>query len=252
MASLRVESLSVSLGETGRRLLDQVSFALPAGQRRALIGRSGSGKSLLASSLTGLLRPPLTVCGGKILLDGADLLGASGAGFREHRGLSVFHLLQNSGSALSPCLRIRRQVRRAAEIRDPRTAGERAVEALGTVGLAAHAERYPFELSGGMRQRVLLAMALAMEPSVLIADEVTTGLDPVTQSEILDCLDHALRASGASLLLVTHDLRAAARLCPRAILLDRGRVVAESDWSHIEENGPEVTSLIDASRRLER
>jgi peptide/nickel transport system ATP-binding protein len=252
MANLHVESLSVSLAPSLPPLLHDISFSLPSGERRALIGRSGAGKSLLASAITGLLRSPLAVTQGKVSLDGLNLLDTAGAGFRPHRGQTIFHLLQNPGSALSPCLRVRAQVLRAAGLHDLRSAAERADEALRTVGLSPYAHRYPFELSGGMRQRVLMAMALVLNPSIWIADEPTTGLDPITRSEILDCLDLSLQTTCASLLFISHDLRAAARLCPQAIVLDRGRIVAQTPWDRLCDCGPEALAILDATRRLER
>jgi peptide/nickel transport system ATP-binding protein len=252
MSDLQVESLSVRVGKTGNSLLENISLSLGPGERRALIGRSGSGKSLLASSLTGLLRPPLLVSGGRILLDGVDLLESSRASFKKHRGRTIFHLLQNPGSALSPCVPIHNQIIRAAALRDRLAAPESAERALRIVGLWADARRYPFELSGGMRQRVVIAMALVLDPSVWIADEPTTGLDPIAQDEILDYLDRALKATRASLLFITHDLRAAARICPAAIVLNRGRVVGQLEWSNLSEAGSEAAAIIQATRRLER
>jgi len=249
MSRLTIEGLTVCAGSNGPALLHDVSCALEAGQRRALVGRSGAGKSLIATSLMRLLRPPLGVVGGKAVLDGVDLLSLDERSMRAQRGPGLFLLFQGSGSALNPCLTLRTAVGRAAERRWKEAANERAEEALAEVGLADAMHRYPFELSGGMRQRALVAMALTLEPRLLIADEVTTGLDPVTQRETLASIDLLLEKTKASLLFITHDLRAAGALCPDAIVLDGGRVVAEGAWEALRDNAA-AQELFKAARSL--
>ncbi|MBK9169022.1 MAG: ABC transporter ATP-binding protein [Bryobacterales bacterium] len=250
MGRLIVEGLSVTVGPGGPRLLDNVSFQVADGQRRALVGRSGSGKSLIAASVMRLLRPPVVASAGRVLLDGTDLLLLDREAVRGQRGQGVFLLFQSPGSALNPCVTVEVQVRRAAARRDAATANERADEALATVGLREAARHYPFELSGGMRQRVLIAMALVLEPRVLIADEPTTGLDPLTQAEVLAGIDAFLRRTGASLLFITHDLRAAGVLCQGAVVLDQGKVVAEGSWDALRGSGTAADALVDAARRV--
>lgn len=235
MARLAVEDLTVRAAAAGPALLHGVSFSIEAGGRRALVGSSGAGKSLVATTLIRLLRPPLVVTGGSAVLDGVDLLRLDEQAMRAQRGAGVFLLFQSSGSALNPCLTLRTAVRRAAARRTPQDAAERADAALEEVGLADAAQRYPFELSGGMRQRAMVAMALTLEPRLLIADEPTTGLDPLTQREALASIDLLLAKTGASLLFITHDLRAAGALCQDAVVLDRGRVVAEGSWEALQQ-----------------
>jgi peptide/nickel transport system ATP-binding protein len=238
MALLEVESLSIRAGQSGHRPVRNVSFNLEAGERLAIIGRSGAGKSVLATAIAGLLRPPLQVESGEVRMKGKLLVG---------KNASVFYLFQNPGAALSPCIRIVDQVKRT--VASGVNALDVAEEALATVGLRNAARQYPFQLSGGMRQRVLIAMALVIRPMVLIADEPTTGQDPVTQAEILDCLDRSLLATGAALLFITHDVRAAARMCPRALVMDRGQMGACSTWGSLGDShaGEE---LFQAIRRL--
>jgi len=236
MSGLKVERLTVRAGSHGPKLLHDVSFQLESGRRRALVGRSGAGKSLIATALTRLLRPPLRIIGGKAFLDDVDLLSLDEESMRAQRGPGVFMLFQSPGSALNPCSTLRTTIRRAAERRRQDGAQERADEALAEVGLADARNRYPFELSGGMRQRALAAMALTLEPRLLIADETTTGLDPLTQRETLASLELLLEKTGASLLFITHDLRAAGSLCENAIALDGGRVVAEGSWDSLRDH----------------
>ncbi len=238
MALLRVDSLTVRVGTGGALAVRDVSFAMEAGERLAVVGRSGAGKSVLGTGVAGLLRAPLRVESGTVTLNGQPVVRRS-----------VFYLFQNPGAALSPCVPIVDQVRRAAGGRGE--ARQVAMEALATVGLEGAAQRYPFQLSGGMRQRVLMAMALAMRPLLLIADEPTTGQDPVTQSEILECLDRSLLGTGAALLFITHDVRAAARMCPRAMVMDRGEVAACSTWAGLKGSAAGA-ELVQAIRSLGR
>lgn len=245
MALVVVDSLTVQAGEGRAAAVREVSFALEAGERMAIVGRSGAGKTVVAMAVAGLLRPPLGVTGGRIIWNGRDPGGSTPATRRE-----VFYLFQNPGTALSPCVAVQAQVERAVGTRDRGERKRRAREALATVGLEGVASQYPFQLSGGMRQRVLMAMALAMRPLLVIADEPTTGQDPVTQSEILECLDGSLQATGAALLFITHDVRAAARTCPRALVLDGGKVVACSTWEGLGAGSAAGAELVQAVRRL--
>lgn len=251
MANLIVKGLSVRAGPAGTQLLRDVSFSLAAGERRALVGRSGAGKSLVATSLIRLLRPPLVVTGGRAILDGRDLLSLDQRSMRAQRGTGIFLLFQSPGSALNPCWDLRTLVTRAAERRRREDAPRRAEQALLEVGLAEAADRYPFELSGGMRQRVLVAMALVLQPRLLIADEPTTGLDPQTQNEVLSSMDMLLNRTGASLLFITHDLRSAGVLCPDAIVIDRGSVVAEGSWEALRWRDEAARGFLKAARSLE-
>lgn len=252
MQRLVVDNLTVRVGPGGPALLDGLSFRLAAGERRALVGRSGAGKSLIAAAILRLLPAPLVVDGGRIELNGTDLLRLDAKAMREQRGRGVFWLFQSTGSALNPCVDVQTHVRRAAAHGGAAGAEPAAREALEAVGLPAAARKYPFELSGGMRQRVLIAMAMVLEPQVFIADEPTTGLDPVTQREVLAALNALLERTGAALLFITHDMRAAAVLCGDAIVLDRGRVAAEGRWEGLRDCGDAAGALVDAARGVEQ
>jgi len=249
---LIVEALTVGIGNSGPRLLHEVSFRLGQGERKALVGRSGSGKSLIAASLMRLLRPPLMVRGGNVLLDEVDLFQLDQTAMRDQRGAGIFLLFQSPGSALNPCARVRAQIVRVAVRRHGRQAEQRSEEALAAVGLAEAAGQYPFELSGGMRQRVLIAMAMVLEPRVLIADEPTTGLDPLTQQEVLAGIDALLSRTGASLLFISHDLRAAGVLCRDAIVLEQGVIVAEGAWDRLPRAGVGAAAILNAARSVDQ
>jgi ABC-type glutathione transport system ATPase component len=244
----------LTVARDGRRLLDRVSLRVLPGQRLAIVGESGSGKSLLASTILRILRPPVRVTEGTIAVDGLDLLSLDAGAMRQHRGLTVFLVFQSHGPVLNPCLSVFTQVVRAAARRAPADARERTAAAFTMLGLPADAaRRYPFEISGGMRQRVMIAMALVMEPRILIADEPTTGLDPLTQRDVLRAIDVMMTRTGASVLLVTHDLRAAGVLCRDAIVLHQGRVVAEGPLSSFGGDGwpPAARALAQAAARTE-
>jgi ABC-type glutathione transport system ATPase component len=251
MQRLVVDNLTVRAGPEGPALLHDVSFTLGHGERRALVGRSGAGKSLIAATILRLLPSPLIVVGGSVSLNGIDLLRLDRRSMREHRGRGVFWLFQSTGSALNPCMDVQTHVRRAAARQGSGT-DRTAATAIDAVGLSAAARKYPFELSGGMRQRVLIAMAMVLEPQVLIADEPTTGLDPITQNEVLSGLNTLLQRTGASLLFITHDMRAAGVLCSDAIVLDRGAVAAAGPWRTLVDGGAAARALVDAARGVER
>jgi len=252
MQRLVVDSLTVRVGPDGPALLRDVSFTLGHGERRALVGRSGAGKSLIAATTLRLLQAPLVAASGSVSLNGIDLLRLDSRSMREQRGRGVFWLFQSTGSALNPCMDVQTHVLRAAKRRGGPGADRAAATAIDAVGLSAAARKYPFELSGGMRQRVLIAMAMVLEPQVLIADEPTTGLDPLTQGEVLSALHTLLQRTGASLLFITHDMRAAGVLCSDAIVLDRGAVAAAGPWRTLAESGPAARALVDAARGVER
>lgn len=244
---LDVRELSVDFGKGGRRLLHRVTFTLKARQRLALVGRSGAGKSLLAAALMRLMRPPLEISSGTALLDGDDLLHPSGNSHQR----KVFLLFQHAGLVLNPCWTIGEQIRRAAATRAQETAQERTKAALHSIGLEDCAQRYPFQLSGGMRQRVLMAIAMVLEPGVLIADETTTGLDPLTQSEVLTQLKLLLSRTNASLLYISHDIRSAAVLCSEALVMEEGEIVAAGAWNSLASLHPAAQRIVEASRSLE-
>lgn len=223
---LNVDSLCVRAGEC--TLVRDVSFALGPSERLAIVGRSGAGKSVLAKAIAGLLPPPVRIASGRAALQG-----------------NSFYLPQIAGSVLSPCVRIVDQVARVAG-----STVHQAQEALRSVGLREASRQFPFQLSGGMRQRVLIAMALVIRPALLIADEPTTGQDPVTQRDILACLDSLLVDTGAAMLFITHDVRAAAQMCPRALVLSQGHVAGCAPWEHLAGSCAAGGELVTAVRTL--
>lgn len=217
------------------RLLDRVSFELHAGERVAVLGSSGAGKSMLALALMGLLRPPLRVLSGAVHFAGEDLSTLSPRQHHRLRGSGLFMVAQSAGAWLDPLLRIGRQLdacaRRSAHGRQGTqdTQGLAVAESLAAVALPATVVgRYAHQLSGGMKQRVLIAMALLLQPRLVIADEPTSGLDDDTAQEVLGALAAAQRRLRSSLLLVTHDLRWAQVFAERVLVLDDGRCVEDA------------------------
>ena len=234
---LRIESLDVayrtSAGE--QQVLHGVDLRVGRGQRVAVVGASGSGKSTTAAAAIGLLPGSGRITGGRVLLDGEDitaaLRGSGEARLRRLRGRQIGLVPQDPMSNLNPSARVGRQVAETLAIHGiarGAAARARAVELLEEAGIpdaAGRAKQYPHEFSGGMRQRVLIAMALAAEPELLIADEPTSALDVTVQRQILDHLERLTAARGASLLLITHDLALAADRCDEVVVMSEGRVV---------------------------
>lgn len=227
---LVVEELSILF--EGRRVVDRVSFTLTSGSVEALVGASGSGKSSVGHALLQLL-PASAVIEGKIRFRGCDLLELSSRALCSVRGSEIAMIFQDPLSALNPTMRVGRQIAEAL----PQGGRHALVEALEHVGLSAsHADLYPHQLSGGMRQRVAIAMALAGEPKLLIADEPTTALDPVLQEEILVHLVGICRTRGVALLLITHDLRLVRRFADHAMVLQKGRLVERAPTPELFAN----------------
>jgi ABC-type glutathione transport system ATPase component len=212
-------TLSVT-GLTVSSLVRDVSFEIGAGERVGLIGESGSGKSLTALSIMGLLPEELRASG-SVQLTGHELLGASEKDLSRLRGDEVAMVFQEPMTALNPAMRVGRQVTEPGRIHGRRQSAE---ELLDAVGLPGTARAYPHQLSGGQRQRVVLAMALANEPSLLICDEPTTALDVTVQAQILSLIRTSLPAESA-LLFITHDLAVVASVCERVLVMLDGEIV---------------------------
>lgn len=232
---LHVENLSVELRQRGgsTRPVDGVSFGLAAGERLALVGESGSGKSLTALSLLGLLPAGGAVVQGRAELDGERLVGAPEARLRRLRGSRIAYVPQNPAS-LDPFYTVGEQLLETLRAHRPLPAADarrRAVELLGAVSLPdpeRHLASYPHTLSGGMQQRVMLALALANDPDLIIADECTSALDVTVQAEVLRLLDELCRARRMALIFITHDLALADGLCDRVAVMYAGQVVEEA------------------------
>jgi peptide/nickel transport system ATP-binding protein len=225
------------------RAVDEVSFAVGAGEVLGLVGESGSGKSVTGFSILGLVDPPGRVVGGRILFKGEDIAGFAEPQMRRLRGARIAMIFQDPMMTLNPVLRIGLQMTEALAAHHPEmTAAEarrRAVEALGKVGIAAAEERldaYPHQFSGGMRQRVAIAIALLNRPDLLIADEPTTALDVTIQGQILAEVQALCRETGTALIWITHDLAVVAGLADQVCVMYAGKVV---------ERGP-VDSVLDA------
>src|SRR5213083_1996951 len=233
MPLLDVRDLGTSFFLEGgeARAVDGVSFALDAGRVLGLVGESGCGKSVSALSLMRLVPPPGRIVGGKVSFDGRDLLTLPERDMRAVRGAGLAMIFQEPMTSLNPVFTVGSQIAEAVRLHRPvsrREAWERAVELLAEVGIAEPARRardYPHRLSGGMRQRVMIAMAISCEPRVLIADEPTTALDVTIQAEILDLL-RALRAQHRmAVLLITHDLGVVAEQADAVAIMYAGRIV---------------------------
>ena len=229
-ALLTVEGLTIA-DRQGRKLVRDVGFDVPLGGTIGIVGESGSGKSLTCRAVLGLLPAGLEVASGSIRYRNTDLLGLGERGWRKLRGVELSAVFQDPASYLNPSIPVGRQLTEALRSTlglDKRAASERAFHLLRSVGLA-DAEtvyrQYPFELSGGMAQRVLIAIAVSAGPQLLIADEATTALDATVQAEVLDLLDRLRRAQGLTLILVSHDLAVVSQVCDHVIVMRDGAIV---------------------------
>jgi peptide/nickel transport system ATP-binding protein len=233
-ALLEIEQLCCGFQVDGgyQRVVDGVSFGLAHGQTLGLVGESGCGKTVTALSIMGLLpRPAGIIESGRILFDGIDLAAAEPKVMRRIRGKRIAMIFQEPMTALNPVHRIGRQISESLSLYEPgldkRALTARATELLAQVGIPAPAARlreYPHQLSGGMRQRVMIAMALAGKPDILIADEPTTALDVTVQAQILDLLRSLQAEYGMAILFITHDLGVVAELCDEVIVMYAGRI----------------------------
>jgi oligopeptide/dipeptide ABC transporter ATP-binding protein len=230
---LEIDRLAIEIAtpEGRARAVDGVSIALEAGRVVALVGESGCGKSLTAYAALGLLPEVARVAAGEIRYRGRNIVGLPSREMRKLRGKEIAIVFQEPMSALNPVMRAGDQVAeavRAHERVSAREARRRAEELLAAVGIPDPARRYdawPHELSGGMKQRVVIAIALAARPSVLIADEPTTALDVTVQAQVLELLDRLRRERGLAVLLITHNLGVVAELADEVAVMYAGRIV---------------------------
>ena len=225
--------------------VDGVDLSVAAGECVGVVGESGSGKSVTFQSIMGLVKPPGRIDRGSIRFDGTELVGLDEAGWRDIRGQRIAMTLQDALTSLNPAFTIGEQIGETLAAHrstsGSASARERGIELLRLVGIPAAETRlddYPHQLSGGMRQRVMIAIALACEPQLLIADEPTTALDVTIQAQVLELLDQLRRELGMATVIITHDLGVVAEHCERVLVMYAGQIV---------EAGP-TRSLIDDPR----
>ena len=237
------------------RVLNGVSFHVDAGETLAILGESGSGKSVTAQAVMGILdSPPAHVRSGRILYQGRDLLTASDEERRAVRGAGIAMVFQDALSALNPVFPVGWQIAESLRLREGASRADataRAIALMERVRIPAARERvrdYPHQFSGGMRQRVMIAMALAQNPRVLIADEPTTALDVTVQAQIMDLLADLQRETGMALILITHDLGVVAAVADRIAVMYAGRIVEHGDVYALYERPahPYTRALIDS------
>jgi peptide/nickel transport system ATP-binding protein len=260
---LSVRDLRVGFATEGGLLqaVDGVSFDLAAGEVLAIVGESGSGKSVTAQTMLGLTRSPNARIEGSVRLGETELLGADDESLRKIRGDRVAMVFQDPMTSFNPVYRLGDQIGEAirAHRRDvsKSEARERAVELLDAVGIPDAERRvdaYPHEFSGGMRQRAMIAMALALDPDILIADEPTTALDVTVQAQILRLLERLNRERGLATILITHDLGVVAETADRVLVMYAGRVVEQGTLEEIfyDPQHPYTWGLMGSLTRLDR
>ncbi|MER8634076.1 ABC transporter ATP-binding protein [Mesorhizobium opportunistum] len=236
---LEVDGLSVEYGLKGvsSRAIDGVSFALRAGEAVGLVGESGSGKTTTAMAIAGLLSPNARVSGGEVRYRGERLPIDNDAAMRPHRWSETSVVFQGAMNALNPVHRIIKQIAEPCMLKLGMSRGEATAQArklLELVGIPPdRGTAYPHELSGGMRQRVMIAMALACRPSIVIGDEPTTALDVITQAQILKLLGELRSRLSLALILITHDLSVVAECCDRVMIMYAGRIVEDGTVAEI-------------------
>jgi peptide/nickel transport system ATP-binding protein len=241
------------------RAVDGVSFSVAAGETLAVVGESGCGKSVTSLSIMRLVAsPPGRIVEGRIRFQGTDLLGLSEREMRDIRGNDISMIFQEPMTSLNPVLTVGRQITETMRLHqglDRGAAEKRAVEMLRLVGIPEPAQRirqYPHELSGGMRQRVMIAMALACDPKLLIADEPTTALDVTVQAQILDLMRQLKAKTGAAIILITHSLGVVAEMAQRVVVMYGGRKVEEAPVEALfsRPRHPYTRALLDSVPRL--
>jgi peptide/nickel transport system ATP-binding protein/oligopeptide transport system ATP-binding protein len=244
------------------KAVDGISFDVREGETLGIVGESGCGKTVTSLSILGLLpRPPARVMdGSSVKLRGEELIGASERRMRELRGNEISMIFQEPMSSLNPVYTVGDQIVEALRLHrglDRKAAREETVRLLGEVGISEPRRRideYPHQLSGGMRQRVMIAMALSCEPKLLIADEPTTALDVTIQAQILELLAELRRKHGMAVLLITHDLGVVAEVCDRVVVMYAGQVVETGSVYEIfrEPAHPYTRGLLDSLPKVDR
>ena len=259
---LEVDDLHVSFAteEGVVEAVDGVSFALEPGEILAVVGESGSGKSVTAMTLLGLTRSPNARFTGEARYKGTELIGATDDELRRVRGAEIAMIFQDPMTSLNPVLKIGAQIIEQIQEHEAlpdQQARERTIELLDRVGIPRARDRvdsYPFEFSGGMRQRVMIALALSCDPSVLIADEPTTALDVTIQAQILERIRQLRDETGAAVILVTHDLGVVADVADRIAVMYAGRIVEEGTLDQIfyDPQHPYTWGLLGSITRVDK
>jgi oligopeptide/dipeptide ABC transporter ATP-binding protein len=259
---LEVKDLKVSFRtEDGIvRAVDGVSFSIAEGEVVGIVGESGSGKSVSMMSVMRLITDPNVMYEGEILYKGRNLMSLSGAAMRDVRGKEIAMIFQDPMTSLNPVYtvgwQIEEQLRAHNEIND-REARRRVVELLGQVGIPRPEERvddYPHQFSGGMRQRVMIALALSCNPGLLIADEPTTALDVTIQAQILELIKNLRNDFGSAIVMITHDLGVVADVADRILVMYAGRIVEQGDKEQVfyDPQHPYTWGLLGSIARLDR
>ncbi len=241
---IEVRNLTLTVPSSKGRVpvVDDLSFTIRQGEKLGLVGESGSGKSLTAFSLMRLIKEPVRIESGEILIGGVDVLKLGADQFRKYRGSEIAMIYQDPMSALNPIMKIGDQIIESIQLHkkiSKSDAKKEAISLLASVGIPEPEERissYPFEMSGGMLQRVVIAIALSGEPKVLIADEATTALDVTTQERVLDLLNRLALDRNLSILLITHDLGVAAQFSDRINVMYGGKLVEQGEIKDVFTN----------------
>ncbi len=243
MALLEIKNLKLDFlsGDTPLRAVDDVSFTVESNETVCLVGESGCGKSVTALSIARLIpSPPAQYASGEILLNGRDVLKISNGELRQIRGGIVSYVFQEPSAALNPVIRVGRQIMEALKLHQPGRANEdEVIRLMKLVHIPAPESRikdYPFQMSGGMQQRVMIAMALASQPKLLVADEPTTALDVTIQAQILDLLRELKQRLGMAILLITHNLGIVRDMADRVAVMYAGQIVELAPARELLEN----------------
>jgi oligopeptide/dipeptide ABC transporter ATP-binding protein len=253
---LSIDNLSIAFDAGRKPAVTGVSLRVPMGEAVGLVGESGSGKSLTSRAALGLL-PKNTAVSGRVSLDGKSILDMPPAELRRVRGAGIAMIFQDPMSSLNPVARVGQSIAQVIQSHEDVSANAAATRAVGLmdrVGIRdakARADSFPHEFSGGMRQRIMIAMALAAKPRILVADEPTTALDVIVQKNILNLLDQLRREEGMGLLLVSHDLAVVASMCSRIAVMYAGQIVEEGPAKDIlaRPRMPYTAGLLASTRR---
>ena len=259
---LNIKDLSVVFTDRGAPFtaVDRFSLEMDRGEVVGVVGESGSGKSMTAHALMGLIRRSQVEVTGSALFEGADLLALSRAELRRYQGRDLSIIFQEPMTSLNPTMRIGAQVEESLRIHEKKLSGPerraRALEAMALAGLPepeALYRQYPHQMSGGMRQRVMIASALVLRPRLLIADEPTTALDVTIQAQILETLKDINRREGTAILFISHDLGVVQALCRRVVVMRQGKIVESGPVDQVFYHPKEdYTKLLISSRPTRR